>query len=339
MASNFSFGDGVLDTPDPKGSAAFEGGTLPGRQTSTEAPTCQDATMSIAHMSNSTSLQAVSNQERLTDIQGGCGACQGCDVGHDGFSGDLHLMQNSCSNGVAALAENGLQQSGVGTDQQNLQRYFRLAVGFPGSGGSLDKGHPTEHLQQTGDVMSTSQESVLQSAGDLPDVGFAQSKIARFSGCFGDGSAHLATDRSRARIDSKPSITDCEAFGVAKASNSTGSTKLAGAISAHGKCEGDDFSDAEGGGTKEAFKSSSVTCARKKAYEAKHLGHLSESSHAFGNPALELPGIVDVAPLQQNEKLHVPLPLHAVSKACRSASSSPTMSPVSAVPWLRLEVG
>ena len=88
MASNFSFGDGVLDTPDPKGSAAFEGGTLPGRQTSTEAPTCQDATMSIAHMSNSTSLQAVSNQERLTDIQGGCGACQGCDVGHDGFSGD-----------------------------------------------------------------------------------------------------------------------------------------------------------------------------------------------------------------------------------------------------------
>jgi len=52
-------------------------------------------------------------------------------------------------------------------------------------------------------------------------------------------------------------ITDCEAFGVAKASNSTGSTKLAGAISAHGKCEGDDFSDAEGGGTKEAFKSSS----------------------------------------------------------------------------------
>ena len=51
--------------------------------------------------------------------------------------------------------------------------------------GSLDKGHPTEHLQQTGDVMSTSQESVLQSAGDLPDVGFAQSKIARFSGCFG----------------------------------------------------------------------------------------------------------------------------------------------------------
>ena len=140
MASNFSFGDGVLDTPDPKGSAAFEGGTLPGRQTSTEAPTCQDATMSIAHMSNSTSLQAVSNQERLTDIQGGCGACQGCDVGHDGCSGDLHLMQNSRSNGVA-LAEHGLQQSGVGTDQENLQRYFRLAVavGFPGSGGSLDE--------------------------------------------------------------------------------------------------------------------------------------------------------------------------------------------------------
>ena len=138
MASNFSFGDGVLDTPDPKGSAAFEGGTLPGRQTSTEAPTCQDATMSIAHMSNSTSLQAVSNQERLTDIQGGCGACQGCDVGHDGFSGDLHLMQNSCSNGVA-LAENGLQQSGVGTDQQNPQRYDQLGVGFPGSGGSLDE--------------------------------------------------------------------------------------------------------------------------------------------------------------------------------------------------------
>ena len=138
MASNFSFGDGVLDTPDPKGSTAFEGGTLPGRQTSTEAPTCQDATMSIAHMSNSTSLQAVSNQERLTDIQGGCGACQGCDVGHDGCSGDLHLMQNSRSNGVA-LAEHGLQQSGVGTDQENLQRYFRVGVGFPGSGGSLDE--------------------------------------------------------------------------------------------------------------------------------------------------------------------------------------------------------
>ena len=47
-------------------------------------------------------------------------------------------MQNSCSNGVA-LAEHGLQQSGVGTDQQNPQRYDQLGVGFPGSGGSLDE--------------------------------------------------------------------------------------------------------------------------------------------------------------------------------------------------------
>ena len=127
--SNFSFADGVLNTPDPdpRGSAALEAATFPGRPTSTETSTRQDATMSVAHMSNSTSV-----------TQGGCGTFQGCDVGHDGCSSDLDSMQNSFPNGVA-LAENGLEHSGVGTDQQNLPRYSQLGVGFPGSGGSLDE--------------------------------------------------------------------------------------------------------------------------------------------------------------------------------------------------------
>ena len=138
--SNFSFADGVLNTPDPdpRGSAALEAATFPGRQTSTETSTRQDATMSVAHMSNSTSVQAVSNQERLTATQGGCGTFQGRDVGHNGCSSDLDSMQNSLPNGVA-LAENGLEHGGVGTDQQNLPRYSQLGVGFPGSGGSLDE--------------------------------------------------------------------------------------------------------------------------------------------------------------------------------------------------------
>ena len=55
-----------------------------------------------------------------------------------GCSGDLESMQNSFPNGVA-LAENGLEHGGVGTDQRNLQRYSQLGVGFRGSGGSLDE--------------------------------------------------------------------------------------------------------------------------------------------------------------------------------------------------------
>ena len=50
----------------------------------------------------------------------------------------LESMQNSFPNGVA-LAENGLEHGGVGTDHQNLQRYSQLGVGFTGSGGSLDE--------------------------------------------------------------------------------------------------------------------------------------------------------------------------------------------------------
>ena len=213
-------------------------GTLPGRQTSTEAPTCQEATMSIAHMSNSTSLQAVSNQERLTDIQGGCGACQGCDVGHDGFyrwfAFDAEFLFKWC---CTCWKRASTKWSGnwptepteiwsVGGRFSRVWRQlgwklhilhlcvlfimflifdvFMLCNLYPLSvvwcflwvsytftitqsiyKVVLTRGIQTEHLQQTGDVMSTSQESVLQSAGDLPDVGFAQSKIARFSGCFG----------------------------------------------------------------------------------------------------------------------------------------------------------